>query len=609
MNSVNPTYHILKIVAQELFDSQITGLTINQLTEVFDVSSKLHMGDFSVMIPKLNKYKKSGYKLPQGKPEEIAQDWAEKINAYFLVLENNNTQSVVKSANSDGSYLNIFVNSSTLISTIVNSVFNMKDLYGCSDIGNGKKIYVEYSSPNIAKPFHAGHLRSTVIGSFLCKIHKCMGYDVISENYLGDWGKQYGLLAVSYQRYGDPEKLESEPIKHLFELYVKINQMGETDESIHDEARAYFKRMECGDEEALKVWRKMREMSIVEYKKIYNRLGVEFDTYGGESMHSDGMKTQLALMKEMNILSYPENGNGAACVVFPEGSDLGKVVVKKKDGATLYITRDIAAAVQRWNDHNFHKMYYVVAVQQDLHFKQLFSILNMMGYEWANRCEHINFGMVKGMSTRKGDVVFLTDILDEAKEKMLDQMIGSEKSKYSEIADPHATSDIIGLSSVYTQDMSSKRIKGYTFDWDRVTSFEGDTGPYLQYNHARLCGIERKVTEKFGNIIEVIDNGDIDYSLLVEQEARILAHQISRYPSVVMCAYNTLEPSNIVNYLFNLCHAISSANSVLNVMRSFNENTDEGRAQGMARLSLFNAAKMVLKQGLTTLGLQALEKM
>ena len=600
MNSTNPTHNILSNVAQELFESNITGLTVDQLVDAFDISSKLNTGDFSVMIPKLNKYKKSGYKLPQGKPEEIAKKWSEEINSYKGF-------SVIKSANSDGLYLNIFVNSESLISTIVSSVFDLGEMYGCSDVGQGKKIFVEYSSPNIAKPFHAGHLRSTVIGSFLCKIHKCMGYEVISENYLGDWGKQYGLLAIAYERYGDPIALENEPIKHLFELYVKINQMGERDESIHDEARAYFKRMESGDEEALKIWSKMREMSIAEYKKIYNRLGVEFNSYGGESMHSEGMKTQLALMEQMNILSYPENGNGAACVVFPENSDLGKVVVKKKDGATLYITRDIAAAVKRWNEHNFHKMYYVVAVQQDLHFKQLFAILNMMGYEWANRCEHINFGMVKGMSTRKGEVVFLTDILDEAKQKMLEQMIQSEKSKYSEIVDPDTTSDTIGLSSVYTQDMSSKRIKGYTFDWDRVTSFEGDTGPYLQYNHARLCGIQRKVTEKFGDYLE--DLNDIDYSLLVEQEARILAHQISKYPSIVMCAYNSLEPSNIVNYLFNLCHAISSANSVLNVMRSFNENTNEGRAQGIARMALFNAARMVLKRGLDTLGLKALEKM
>jgi arginyl-tRNA synthetase len=599
----NPTNQVLKLVAQELLNATFTGLTYDQLLDALDVPSKLEMGDFSIMIPKLNKFKKAGYKLPQGKPDDISRMWAKIINDNTNEQDKQQAKSVIISANSDGSYLNIFVDRGLLISTIVNSA--SKDEYGLSDQGEGKKIYVEYSSPNIAKPFHAGHLRSTLIGSFLCKIHEAMGYSVRSENYLGDWGKQYGLLAVAYERYGDTSKLSSEPIKHLFELYVKINQMAELDESIHDEARAYFKKMESGDEEALKIWKQMREMSIVEYKKIYNRLGVKFDHYGGESMHSEGMKTQLSILTEQNILSYPETGNGAACVVFPENSDLGQVVVKKKDGATLYITRDIAAAVERWDEHHFDKMYYVVAVQQDLHFKQLFAILKMMGYEWADRCEHVNFGMVKGMSTRRGDVVFLTDILDEAKQKMLEQMISSDKSKYSEIDDPDGTSDIIGMSSVYIQDMSSKRIKGYTFDWDRITSFEGDTGPYLQYNHARLCGINRKVTEKFGDRLEKT----IDFSLLTEPEARILAHQIAKYPFAVSSAFTTLEPSNIVNYLFNLCHAISSANSVLNVMRSFNVNTEEGTAQGLARLALFNTARKVLKKGLNILGLEALEKM
>lgn len=594
----NPTNHILKLVAQEILTIGFTGLNYDQLVDSLVVPTKLEMGDFSIMIPKLNKFKKLGYKLPQGNPENIAASWSKIIND-----RPTNTNNIIISANSDGSYFNIFVNNSVLLATIVSAV---SENYGEFTEGNGKKIYVEYSSPNIAKPFHAGHLRSTVIGSFLCKIHKALGYDVISENYLGDWGKQYGLLAIAYQRYGDTSKLESEPIKHLFELYVKINQMAETDESIHDEAREYFKRMELGDEEALKIWRKMREMSIVEYKKIYNRLGVKFDNYGGESMHSEGMKTQLSILAEQNVLSYPENGNGAACVIFPDNSDLGKVIVKKKDGATLYITRDIAAAVERWEKHKFDKMYYVVAVQQDLHFKQLFAILKMMGYEWADRCEHVNFGMVKGMSTRRGDVVFLTDIMDEAKQKMHDQMIASEKSKFSEIGDPEKTSDIVGLSSVYIQDMSSKRIKGYTFDWERITSFEGDTGPYLQYNHARLCGINRKVTEKFG---EIVTANAVNYSLLPEPEARTLAHQIAKYPSIVMSAFNTLEPSNIVNYLFNLCHAISSANSVLNVMRAFNTNTEESIEQGIARLALFNAARQVLKKGLNIIGLEALEIM
>ena len=350
-----------------------------------DTSAKMELGDFTLPIAKLNMFRKQNYKMPPGKPSDIAEAWAQAIT--------NMKNTIIASATAADAYLHIRVNATTLISEILNGVWEKQERFGTFTHGHGKKIFVEYSSPNIAKPFHAGHLRSTIIGSFLCKLHTALGYEVVSENYLGDWGKQYGLLALAFERYGDAQKLLDEPIKHLFELYVKINQVAQTDGSVHDEARAYFKKMEDGDEKALAIWRKMREMSICEYKKIYQRLNVEFDKYGGESMHAEGMKLALQKLQEMNLLSQPENGGGAHCIEFPD-KNLGKVVVMKKDGATLYITRDIAAAAERWKEHKFDKMYYVVAAQQDLHFQQLFKILEMMGYEWASRCVHINFGMV-----------------------------------------------------------------------------------------------------------------------------------------------------------------------------------------------------------------------
>lgn len=375
-----------------------------------DFPNNIKTADFAISVAKLNMFRKDGFKMPPGKPVEVAERWAAETKPSSLIL----------SASADVGYLNILLHPSVTVSAVISAVLKQGPAYGTFDFGKGKTIYCEYSSPNIAKPFHAGHLRSTVIGSFLAKLHKACGYTVISENYLGDWGKQYGLLAVGFAKFGDEKLLKSEPIKHLFEIYVKVNKAAEEDPTIHDEARAYFTRMEKGDPEALKLWREMREMSITEYKKIYARLNVAFDVYGGESMQSEGMVKQLELLESKKLLEVEPKG---AKLIDLEKYKLGKVVVVKQDGSTLYITRDIAAAVSRWEKHHFDHQFYVVAKQQDLHFQQLFKTLELMGHEEiSSRCTHINFGMVKGMKTRTGEVVFLTDILDEAQRVMLEQM-------------------------------------------------------------------------------------------------------------------------------------------------------------------------------------------
>lgn len=327
----------------------------------------------------------------------------------------------------------------------------------------GEIVCFDFSSPNIAKPFHAGHLRSTIIGNFMVQVHKANGAKTIGINYLGDWGKQYGilqqtisivlsikhltlgLLAVGFQKYGSEEQLQAEPIKHLFDIYVRINAEGAADPKVHDDARAYFKRMEDGDEEALKVWQHFRDLSISQYKKMYKRLNIEFDEYSGESQVTDYMYRALDILEEKMLLV---DSNGAQVLnLTPFGQ--GVAVIKKQDGTSLYLTRDLGTAMLRQEKYKFTKSYYIVASQQDLHFKQLFMSLGAMGLgDWVKGCQHISFGMVKGMKTRTGDVVFLEDILDEAKRSMHEVMKKNEE-KYAQIDDPEKTSDIIGFLSLF----------------------------------------------------------------------------------------------------------------------------------------------------------------
>jgi len=367
-----------------------------------------------------------------------------------------------------------------------------------------------------------------------------------------------------------------------------------TDPSLNDEAKAYFIKMENGDSTALELWKKFRELSITEYKKIYKSLNVEFDIYSGESQYGKRMEEEFKILETKKILQY----NAGAAIVDLKEFNMGTAMVKKNDGGSLYITRDIAAASERNEKFNFVKMFYVVSAQQDLHFQQLFKLLSMMGYEWVKKCTHINFGMVKGMSTRRGNVVFLADILQEAKDTMLELMKKNEK-KFSEVADPEYTAFQIGLSAVFIQDLSARRIKEYEFTWERVTSFEGDTGPYLQYAHARICSIERKANAKG---IKLNIDSNLEY-LNDKKEASSLITQIAKFPSIIQDAANQTEPCVLVNYLFDLTHAFSSASEKLNVV----QNTDKNAAESI--LLLFHCVRITLGNGLKILGLIPIDRM
>lgn len=481
-----------------------------------------------------------------------------------------------------------------------------------------KKIIIEFSSPNIAKPFHAGHLRSTIIGGFLANVYEAAGWDVVRINYLGDWGKQYGLLALAFEKYGDEEELQRNPINHLYELYVRINadMTREKEEiakekaegkdvtereasSLDEQARRYFRKMTDGDADAVALWRRFRELSIVRYQETYARLNIHFDEYSGESQVSEeAMENVARQMAEKKITTESEGAmivNFAELVPGKEGKRLERPIVRKKDGTALYLTRDISELLNRHEKYHFDKMIYVVASAQDLHLKQLFKIIELLGYkDIADKCQHVNFGLVLGMSTRKGTVKFLDDILRDVGDKMHEVMRKNE-DKYSQVENPEATADTLGISSVMVQDMSGKRINNYTFNMETMTSFEGDTGPYLQYAHARICSIERRAA------LSQEELASADLSLLTETHAVNLVRLLAQWPDVVQTVLKTYEPTNILTYLFKMTHVLSGSYDHLRIVGSEPEIKK-------ARMALYDAARIVLSNGMRLLGLDPVER-
>ncbi|ODQ58680.1 hypothetical protein WICANDRAFT_63186 [Wickerhamomyces anomalus NRRL Y-366-8] len=568
-------------ITQEL--SKISGVEPKLIFPALEWTNTLDRGDLLIPIPRL--------RIKGAKPQELATEWAEKfpLGEYLSKVEGN------------GPFIQFFFSPKFLFNLVVKDVLKRKEDYGACPIGEQKKLIIEFSSPNIAKPFHAGHLRSTIIGGFLSNLYEKLGWDVTRINYLGDWGKQFGLLAVGFERYGSEEELLKNPINHLFEVYVRVNKDVENEgdslseeESTNGKARAYFKKMEDGDEDALKIWKRFRDLSIEKYIGTYKRLNIQYDVYSGESQVSQTkMNEALATFKEQGLT---HEDKGALLIDLKKfNKKLGKCIVQKSDGTTLYLTRDVGEAVQRYEKYKFDKMIYVIASQQDLHVAQFFEILKQMGYKWAENLQHINFGMVQGMSTRKGTVVFLDNILEETKEKMHEVMKKNE-AKYAQIENPEEVADLVGISAVMIQDMQAKRINNYEFKWERMLSFEGDTGPYLQYAHSRLRSVERNSGIPAEKLTEA------DFSLLTEPQAELLIRLLSQYPDVLRNAMKTNEPATVVTYLFRLTHQVSSCYDVLWVAGQTEE-------LATARLALYAAARQVLYNGMTLLGLTPVDRM
>lgn len=570
-------------IAQEL--AKISGVDAAAIYPSLEWTNTLDRGDLLIPVPRLVRQKGIN-------PKAIAEEWAQKFP----------TGEMVGKVESNGPFVQFFFNPQFLFHTVVPDILTREEEYGACKFVENKKVLIEFSSPNIAKPFHAGHLRSTIIGGFLANLYEKCGWEVIRMNYLGDWGKQFGVLAVGYERYGDEKQLAEDPINHLFQVYVRINKDIETEgdslpesESTDGKARQYFKRMEDGEPKALALWRKFRDLSIERYIGTYARLNIKYDVYSGESQVSkESMDKALKLYDEKNLVHMDRGAKLIDLTKF--NKKLGKVIVQKSDGTTLYLTRDVGAAMDRYNKYHFDKMIYVIASQQDLHTAQFFEILKQLGFEWAKNLHHVNFGMVQGMSTRKGTVVFLDNILEETKDNMHEVMKKNEV-KYAQVEKPDEVADLVGISAVMIQDMQGKRINNYEFKWERMLSFEGDTGPYLQYAHSRLRSMERNVPD-----ITVEDMKKADFSLLTEPAAVALVRLLSQYPDVLRNALKTHEPTTVVTYLFKLTHQVSSCYDVLWV-------AGQSKELATVRLALYAAARQVLYNGMKLLGLTPVERM
>lgn len=570
-----------RIAIANLVADALPPLTVEKVYSGVDYGKK--GVDFTIALPR--------FRLP-GKVDELAGK----------VLEKFKPDEWIEAVVHDKAFLHFTLNTTTLIKLTLNQVHALthdtlsgQPEYGTNSSGKGKRVIIEYSSPNIAKSFHVGHLRSTIIGAFLANLYKACGWEVISMNYLGDWGTQFGFIAIGFEKYGSQEELEKDAIKHLYDIYVKINNEASTDPSLKAQAAAWFKRMEDGDEEALKNWRVWRELSIKKYEEEYARLNVSFDVYTGESqVGKEWQDKALERLSEMNLIDDHEG----AKLVNLEQYKMGKAVLRKKDGTSIYLTRDIGGAIERAEKYNFDKMIYVISSQQDLHVAQFFKVLNLMKFPWADRLEHVNYGLVLGMSTRKGTAVFLDEIIREAASVMHEQMRKNE-DKYNAIEDPEETAREIGITGIKIQDMAAKRINNYPFNWTRMLSFEGDTGPYLQYAHVRVSSIERKNPE----LLPLPPASSINTALLTEPSARDIAFLLGSYPDVVRTAIRTHEPSTVVTFAFRLSHAISSAWETVVV------KGEKDIEKARARMWLYLCARDVLGAAIRLLSIKPLERM
>ncbi|TDJ71720.1 MAG: arginine--tRNA ligase [Planctomycetota bacterium] len=492
-----------------------------------------------------------------------------------------------------GPYLNFRVDRALLARTVIEGILAQGDAYGSSDEGRGKTIVVDLSSPNIAKPMSVGHLRSTVIGAAIQRLHDVLGYETIGINHIGDWGSQFGKLVAAVDRWGDTVDLERAPIKSLLALYVRYHEEEEGDPSLPAAARAAFQELESGEDGKVRAtWRHLTELSMEEFDKIYSRLNVKFDLVRGESYYEPYLDETVDRIVEAGIT---EESEGALVVDLSEfGKNLPPCLLRKGDGTTLYATRDLAAAFHRWEKYHFHRALYVVGSDQRLHFKQLKLVLRRMGLDWEPRMEHIDFGMMRlpegKMSTRKGRVVFLEDVLDRAVEEAA--KIIAEKNPG--LADSDEVARQVGIGAVVFNDLKRERVKDVEFVWEEVLSFEGETGPYVQYTHARLASILRKVAAAGEGEAEP------DWALL-EDAAPILV-RLGRYPEVLTSAAAHAEPSELTSYLLALCRELNAWYVKSRVLGG-------EPALTAARAQLVRSSKILLHNGLAILGLDAPEEM
>ncbi len=497
---------------------------------------------------------------------------------------------LIREISSAGPYINFKVDKTRQAEFVLTRIFEQEAAYGSDKIGQGKTIVIDFSSPNIAKPFGIGHLRTTVIGNALYHIFRKLGFEVVRINHLGDWGTQFGKVILAYKMWGKEEELLRDPISTLYDLYVRFHREAEGKPELEEEARGWFKRLEDGDREVTELWQKFRDYSLQEFKRVYDLLGIEFDTYPGESFYNKFMDQTIAEIEAKGLSEISQD----ALIINLEKYDLPPCLLKKKDEATLYATRDIAAAIYRYNTYKFHKSLYVVGNAQRLHFQQVFRVLELMSYEWAEDCVHVDFGWIKFkqemMSTRKGNIILLEDVLNKSIE--LARKIIDEKSP--DLQNKEEVAREVGIGAIIFSDLSTRRNKDIDFDWDQALSFDGETAPYVQYTHARLCSLMRK----YGRPV----CKEIDYGVFSTPEEIGLVKLLEDFPRKVKSAAETYEPAFICSFLIDLC---SNFNRFYQKHRIITE--DEKSTS--ARMLLVKAIQVTLKSGLSLLGIKAPERM
>ncbi len=557
--------------AQASFEN--CALTVADVTAMLETPPDKKLGDYALPCFRLSKTLRKA-------PQMIASALAEKMSG-----EEIDRVEVV------GGYMNIFVSRGSLAEGIVKAVLANPGRWGSSEVGKGKTVCLDYSSINIAKRFHIGHLSTTMIGHSLKRIYDFNGYTTVGINHLGDWGTQFGKMICAYKKWGNREEVEAGGVQAMVDLYVRFHAEAEKAPSLEDEGRAWFKKIEDGDPEAMEIFSWFKEVTLKDTQRVYDLLGVSFDSYNGEAFYNDKMGPVVDELKEKGLLVESQ---GAQVVQLDEYG-MPPALVLRSDGATLYITRDLAAAFYRHNTYHFDKCLYVVAYQQNLHFKQLFKILELMGHDWYKGMEHVSFGMVsyegRALSTREGYVVYLEDLLNKAIEKARE--IIEEKSPNLPNKDEVARQ--VGVGAVVYFDLHNERIKDIDFRWERALSFEGETGPYVQYTHARCCSVLRKA-QAYADV-------EPDYSVLCDDEALDVLMLISRFPEVVRKAMDQNEPSLITRHTTSLAQAY---NKYYFEHRIMEENDPAGSA---ARVNLTDAVRDVIKTGLYLIGVEAPERM
>ena len=516
-------------------------------------------------------------KVERKAPQAIAADIAEKIN-----------QSAFEKVVATGPYVNFFLDKSKISDQVIKSVIEAGADYGQQDEGHGQNITIDLSSPNIAKPFSVGHLRSTVIGDALSNIFRKMGYNTIKINHLGDWGKQFGLLMVAYKKWGSKEAVEANPIDELLKLYVRINAEIENDPELDEEGRKWFKKLEDGDPEATELWQWFRDESLVEFNRIYKLLGVEFDSLNGEAFYNDKMDEGVQILEDKGLL---KESKGASIVEFDD-VNLPPAMIKKSDGATLYITRDIATAMYRARTYNFVKNIYAVGQEQSNHFRQLKAVLKKMGFDWSDDMVHVDFGLVtknrQKLSTRKGNIILLEPTLQEAISRAKAQI----EEKNPELENKEEVAHAVGVGAVKFYDLKTDRRNGYDFDLEAMVSFEGETGPYVQYAYARIQSILRKAN--------FTPSTDATYSLS-DPESWEIIKLLQDFSRVVKRAAENYDPSLIAKYAINLAQAFNKYYAHTRILDESPERE--------SRLALSYSTAVVLKEALRLLGVDAPEKM